>query len=297
MAFEQIAVWCHQSPTCTYIWERSCSSLASGPLRDYCDWIGMVRKLAQIAGLAQETARGWWEIKTSLNANCHREEDTEREHGGERLWEGGVLPLLILMLARSCPTHTLCFRARILFYDIFECHILLPFYLSLSVYHLLFIHEKGMLSWTMQCAALINCLEASDVLHPETAQGQYTLHIPEHAVRTERQRSQQQAGWEVNKVKLGWITVHDREKEWEGRFARCCFNKLVRSLCWIISFLCASTNEIRPLIILTLSKGYNWGFCYLNHIYVPIPASVCSPGNTHYIRLLTVYMLQLHMVL
>lgn len=77
-------------------------------------------------------------------------------------------------------------------------------------------------------------------------------------------------------------------------FAGCCFNKLVRLLCWILSFLCASTNEIRVLIILTLSKGYDWDLCYLNHIYVPILTSVCSLQDTHYIRLLTVHVAALH---
>lgn len=94
----------------------ACRSLASGPGRDYCDWIGMVRKLAQIALLARETARGWWEIKTSLNVNCHGDEDTEggrestKERGCEEEEGVGVFPSLILMMAHSSPTHIFYFE-------------------------------------------------------------------------------------------------------------------------------------------------------------------------------------------
>lgn len=45
-------------------------------------------------------------------------------------------------------------------------------------------------------------------------------------------------------------------------------------------FFCASTDEIRALIILTLSKANGWDLWYLSHIYFPV----------------TVYMLQLHMI-
>lgn len=124
-----------------YMWECSCSSLASGPLRDYCDWIGMVRKLAQIARLAQEAAKGWWEIKTSLNANCHREEDTGRESMKEKDWEGAEFPVLIL-LAQCGPTHIFCFWLRMLFQDVCKCNILPAFYSSLLIYHFPFIHGK-----------------------------------------------------------------------------------------------------------------------------------------------------------
>lgn len=41
-------------------------------VRDYCDWIGMVRKLAQIAWLAQETARGMMGNKDIIECKLPR---------------------------------------------------------------------------------------------------------------------------------------------------------------------------------------------------------------------------------
>lgn len=46
-----------------------------------------------------------------------------------------------------------------------------------------------------------------------------------------------------------WVRIHNKEKEQDGAFSARCFNKLMR-------FFCSSTNEIRALIILTLSKAY-----------------------------------------
>lgn len=117
--------------------------------------------------------------------------------------------------------------------------------------------------------------------------------------RTKRQKIRWRAGWRWTrwKKKLGWVRVQNRERERDRGFAGCCFNKLERLLCRITSFLCARTNEIGAVIIPTLSTGYDRGLCYLNQIYGPILASVCSLPDTFYIRLLTVYMLELNMIL
>lgn len=54
-------------------------------VRDYCDWIGMVRKLAQIACLAQETAKGMMGNKDIIECKLlRREGDTARRRGN---WE------------------------------------------------------------------------------------------------------------------------------------------------------------------------------------------------------------------
>lgn len=79
-------------------------------MEDYCDWIGMVTKLAQITWLAQDPAEACWEIKTSLNVNCHQEEEDRggRESTNGRDWEEECLPSLILMPADPSSTHNVC---------------------------------------------------------------------------------------------------------------------------------------------------------------------------------------------
>ncbi len=78
-------------------------------------------------------------------------------------------------------------------------------------FHLGFIFFFSFFFWTMQRVVLINYLEVN--FKPQKAKSQYTLHSPKHKNK-ERQKSRQQAGWEVKAVKekLGWVTVHDREK-------------------------------------------------------------------------------------
>lgn len=52
--------------------------------------------------------------------------------------------------------------------------------------------------------------------------------------------------------------------------------------CWRIFPLCASTNETRALIILTLFSAYDRGWHRLNHVYVPVLASVSTLRDTFY---------------
>lgn len=151
----------------------------------------------------------------------------------------------------------------------------------------------------MQCAALISYLEAN-LWCTWAREGRGPVHPALSLdLRTNRQQIRRRAGWRWTrwKKKLGWVRVQNRERERDRGFAGCCFNKLERLLCRITSFLCARTNEIGAVIILTLSTGYDRGLCYLNQIYGPILASVCSLPDTFYIRLLTVYMLALNMIL
>lgn len=135
-------------------------------------------------------------------------------------------------------------------------------------------------------------MRTSDSLQPNQAKCLYTLNIPKHKNKDREARRMRGKEGEQQKHlhESEFMTVRRSE-------TGVCFNKMVWLLCWIISFLCASTNEIRAVIILTLSRGYDWVLCYLNHIYVPILASVCSLQDTHYMRLLNVYMLQHHMIL
>lgn len=207
--------------------------------------IGLARSGSwhRIAGLAQEAARGWWEIKTSLNANCHREEDTQGERGGSVKEKD-----IILMLARCSHTHIFCFFKWKILQGVFQS--------SLLIYHLLFFHWK----W---CNVPLSSIHAH--FQPKRAKGQRARHIPEHG------NKEQATGGMMGEARMS----QDKEKERGRRSAGCCFNKPLR---WRTSFLCASANEIRALIVLTLSTGYDWALCYLNHIYVPV---LLSLRDTH----------------
>lgn len=86
---------------------RKAAAAALWPLalRDYWDWIGMAGELAQMTLLALEAARGWWEIKTSLSANCHREEYMNRVGLDVFVAPPDVTPLIYYVSIKEC-----CFR-------------------------------------------------------------------------------------------------------------------------------------------------------------------------------------------
>lgn len=62
-------------------------------------------------------------------------------------------------------------------------------------------------------------------------------------LRKQELEIKQQAGGMMNRV---WKSSGMSQSSWQsdGGFAGCCFNKVVKLLCWMTSVLCTNTNEI-----------------------------------------------------
>lgn len=172
-------------------------------------------------GLAQRAARGWWEIKTSLNANCQREEDRDGDWEGDGPRGGGLFAFPILMWARCRLGHIFGFCLRMWLRDAFKHILSCSFFYLFLLNCLIFLYSWEMpmcFSRMMSCS----CLEAE-----RGGRGASVLCISPSRRTKEPARSWQQEGWEVMEVKskLGWVRDHGGETQRDRGFAGVLFQQ------------------------------------------------------------------------
>lgn len=223
----------------------------------------MVRKLASIVCLVQGSCQGMMGnkdiIECKLSQRVHEEERLQKGFffHSSLWWQHCVVPTMHSLFQTGAPRGL-------------QAHFISFFSLLGSHYSL---HTVYFFSWTKQCVVLMWFFQRR--------QRARLLCISLHR-RQRWQESKQQAGREVNKVKQnqGWVRVRDSEKDWD-KTGDCRMSTSWWD-CWRIFSLCASTNEIWALIILTLFGAYDRGWHRLNHVYVPVLASVSTLRDTFY---------------
>lgn len=169
--------------------------LASGPWRDYWDWIGMVGKLASIVCLVQGSCQGMMGnkdiIECKLSQRAHEEERLHKElfFNSSFWWQHCVVPTTYSLSQTAVPRGL---RAQLFI----PCWVLTILYIPC------------IFSRTKQCVALMCFFQRR--------QRASILYISLQR-RQQWQESKQQAGREVNKVKQkqGWVRVRDSEKDWD----------------------------------------------------------------------------------